>query len=57
MSGRNENVEVWRGQRDVDSLWSIPLWIFMSRKDISWVACPKVNLILGRRFFMTFFMD
>ena len=57
MSGRNENVEVWHSQRDVESLWSVPMWIFMSRKDISWVECSKVNLILGRRLFMKFFMD
>ena len=29
----------------------------MSRKDISWVECSKVNLIVGWRLFMKFFMD
>ena len=38
--------------RVVESLWSAPMWIFMSRKDISWV-----NLIVGWRFFMKSFMD
>ena len=43
--------------RVVESLWSVPIWIFMSRKDISWVECSKVNLILGWRLFMKSFMD
>ena len=30
---------------------------FMSRKDISWVKCSKVNLIVGWRLFMKSFMD
>ena len=29
----------------------------MSRKDISWVECSKVNLIVGWKLFMKFFMD
>ena len=29
----------------------------MSRKEISWVECSKVNLIEGWRFFMKTFMD
>ena len=43
--------------RVVESLWSAPIWIFMSRKDISWVECSKVNLIVGWRLFMKSFMD
>ena len=43
--------------RVVKSLRSAPIWIFISRKDISWVECSKVNLIVGWRFFMKFFMD
>ena len=41
----------------VESLQSAPIWIFMSRKDISWVECSKVNLIVGWRLFMISFMD
>ena len=41
----------------VESLQSAPIWIFMSRKDISWVECSKVNLIVGWRFFIKCFMD
>ena len=43
--------------RVVESLRSIPMWIFMSRKDISGVERSKVNLIVGWRLFMKFFMD
>ena len=38
--------------RVVESLRSAPIWIFISRKDISWVECSKVNLIVGRKLFM-----
>ena len=31
----------------VDNLRSASMSIFMSRKDISWVECLKVNLIVG----------
>ena len=41
----------------VDNLRSASMWIFMSRKDISWVECLKVNLIVGWRLFMKSFMD
>ena len=41
----------------VDSLRSAPMWIFMSRKDISWVECSKVNLMVGWRLFMKSVMD
>ena len=43
--------------RVVESLQSAPIWIFISRKDISWVECSKVNLIVGWRLFMKSFMD
>ena len=43
--------------RVVKSLWSVPVWIFMSRKDISWVECSKVNLMVGLRLLMKSFMD
>ena len=43
--------------RVVESLQSAPIWIFMSRKDISWVECLKVNLIMRWRLFMKSFMD
>ena len=43
--------------RVIESLWSVPMWIFMSREDISWVECSKVNLIVGWRLFMKSFMD
>ena len=43
--------------RVVESLRSAPIWIFVSRKDISWVECSKVNLIVGWRLFMKSFMD
>ena len=43
--------------RVVESLRSAPIWIFMSRKDISWVECSKVNLIMEWRLFMKSFMD
>ena len=39
-----------------ESLQSAAVWIFMSRKDISWVECSKVNWIVGWRLFMKFFM-
>ena len=42
--------------RVVESLRSAPIWIFMSRKDISWVECSKVNLIVGWRLLMNSFM-
>ena len=41
----------------VESLRSVPMRIFMSRKEISWVECSKVNLIVGWRLFMKSFMD
>ena len=41
----------------VESLQSAPIWIFMSRKDISWVECSKVNLIVRWRLFMISFVD
>ena len=41
--------------RVVESLRSAPKWIFMSRKDISWVEYSKV--IVGWRLFMKSFMD
>ena len=43
--------------RVVESLQSAPMWIFMSRKDIFWVECSKVNLIVGWRLLMKSFMD
>ena len=43
--------------RVVESLWSMLMWIFMSRKDLSWVKCAKVNLIVGWKLFMKSFMD
>ena len=43
--------------RVVESLQSAPMWIFMSRKEISWVECSKVNLIVGWRLLMKSFMD
>ena len=36
----------------VESLGFVPIWIFMSRKDICWVKCWKVKLIVGWRWFM-----
>ena len=42
--------------RVVESLWCMSIWIFVSRKDISWVECSKVNLIVGWRLFMKSFM-
>ena len=42
--------------RVFESLRSAPIWIFMSRKDIFWVECSKVNLIVGWRLFMKSFM-
>ena len=45
--------------RVVESLRSAPapIWIAVSGKDISWVKCLKVNLIVGWRLFMKSFMD
>ena len=43
--------------RVVESLQSAPMWIFLSRKDISWLECSKGNLIVGWRLFMKSFMD
>ena len=43
--------------RVMESLRSVPMRIFMSRKDISWVECSKVNLIVGWRLLMKSFMD
>ena len=43
--------------RVMERLRSVPMWIFMSRKDISWVECSKVNLIVGWRLLMKSFMD
>ena len=31
----------------VESLRPAPMWIFMSRKDISWMECSKVNYSWG----------
>ena len=42
--------------RVVESLRSAPIWI-MSRKEISWVECSKVNSIVGWRLFMISFLD
>ena len=42
--------------RVVESLWCTSIWIFVSRKDISWVECSKVDLIVGWRLFMKSFM-
>ena len=36
----------------MESFWSALMWIFLSRKDISWVECSKVNLIVTWRWFM-----
>ena len=41
----------------VESLQSAPMWIFMSRKDISRVECSKVILIVGSSLFMKSLMD
>ena len=38
--------------RVMESLQSVPMWIFMS-----WVECSKVNLIVGWRLLMKSFMD
>ena len=38
--------------RAVESLPSAPMWIFVSRKDISWLECSMVNLIVGWSMFM-----
>ena len=38
--------------RVMESLRSVPMWIFMS-----WVECSKVNLIVGWRLLMKSFMD
>ena len=43
--------------RVVEGLQSAPMWIFMSRKGISWVESSKLNLIVGWRLFMKSFMD
>ena len=43
--------------RIVESLWSASIWIVMSRKDIFWMECSKVNLNVGWRLFMKCFMD
>ena len=43
--------------RVVESLGSAPMWIFMSRKNISWEECWKVTMIVWWRLFMKFFMD
>ena len=43
--------------RVVESLQSAPMWIFMSRKDISCVERSKVILMVGSRLFMQSFMD
>ena len=43
--------------RVVESLQSAPMWIFLSRKDISWLEYSKGNLIVGWRLFMKSFMD
>ena len=43
--------------RVVENLRSAPELIFMSRKDISWVECLKVNLIVVWRLFMRSFVD
>ena len=54
---RNAAQSVGYLYRVVESLWSTPTWTFMSRKDIPWVQCSKVNLIVGWRLFMKSFMD
>ena len=38
--------------RVVECLQSALMWIFMSRKDISWVECSKVNLNMGWRLLL-----
>ena len=43
--------------RVVESSRSPPIWISMSRKDISCVECSKVNFIVGWKLFMKSFMD
>ena len=43
--------------RVVESLRSVPKWIFMSKKEISWLECSKVNLIVGWRLFIKSFKD
>ena len=43
--------------RVVESLQSAPIWIFVFRKEISWVECSKVDLIVGWRLFMKSFVD
>ena len=43
--------------RVVESLQSAPMWIFMSKKDISWVEYSKVNFIMGWRLLIKSFMD
>ena len=43
--------------RVAESLQFAPIGIFMSRKDISWVECSNVNLIVGWRLLMKYFMD
>ena len=43
--------------RVIESLQSVPMWIFMDRKDTSWVECSKVNLIVGWRLFIKSFID
>ena len=40
--------------RVAESLWSAPIWFFISRKDISWVEFSKFNLIVGWRLFMKY---
>ena len=42
--------------RVVESWRSAPIRIFMSRKDICWVECSKVNLIVGWRLFLNRFL-
>ena len=43
--------------RVVECLHSASMWIFMSRKDISWVESSKMNLIMGWMLFMKSFMN
>ena len=42
--------------RVVKSWLSAPIRIFMSRKDICWMECSKVNLIVGWRLFLNRFL-
>ena len=56
-SCRGESHSVNFLYRIVESFQSAAMYIFMSGKDIPWVECSKVNLIVGWRLFMESFMD